>query len=310
MLALLRNIFSLSSNPLLAAYPNTIRHRFHNHIIVAVILMVYEVIMLFFSTPQVKGLENGEIWFQVLSHLPMRSLLVTIGIIVWYGIDINKDYRGVRDTNEQKAFEMAELRNLSAMAQGLGPIMIPPKPMYRINWLHLLRMVCEAFIYAAILFALLPYLTQGILSVLAPSTPPPIAPSKQLFQYETSLIQAFAIACGSGFYEEYLFRYQLIRLLNGRFTKYISPVSSPFLLTALDKTKWVHGPRYFASIMASAIIYSLSHILIPTGDAFHLYTFFYRLLFALGLTWVMTQRKFGIAVMTHTFYGIFYFLAI
>lgn len=307
MFALLKNIFSLSSNPLFATYNSNIRHRFHNHIIAGLLLLIYEVLMLFFSTAQVRGLQNGDLWFQILAFLPLRSLLVSIGLLIWYVMYIYKDYKGVRDEKEQAAYEVAEL---AAIAQGKGKGTIPPKTQWRINWLHTLRMFCEAFIYAAVLFAALPYITDAILHIIAPSTPPPIPPTKQLLNYETTVIQGFAIACGGAVYEELIFRYHLIRYLNGKLGKYIKPISSPFLLKALDKTKWVHAPRFAASLFSSAIIYSLSHILIPTGDSFHLYFFFYRIFFACAMTWIMTQRKFGITVMTHALYDIFYFAAL
>ena len=307
MLALLKTIFSLSSNPLFAAYPSNISHRFHNHVIAGFLLIVYETLMLFFSTAQVRGLQNGDIWFQILSYLPFRSLLATIALLIMYGINIRKDYLGIMDENEEKTYNM---KDLAAQALGLGKGTIAPKVHWRMNWLHTLRMFCEALIYAALIFALIPYITDTLLHIVAPSTPPPPPRPRQLLYYETTVIQGFAIACGSGVYEEFIFRYHLIRLLNGRLGKYVSAVNNPHALNFIDKTKWVHAPRFASSILLSAIIYSLSHILIPTGDAFHLYFFFYRMLFACVMSWIMIQRKFGIAVMTHTLYEVFYFASL
>lgn len=307
MLALFKTIFSLSSNPLFAAYPDNIKHRFHNHVIAGFLLIVYETLMLFFSTAQVRGLQNGDIWFQILSYLPFRSLLASLALLIMYGINIRKDYLGIMDEKEAQIYNM---KDLAAQAAGLGKGAIPSKQPVRINWLHTLRMFCEALVYAALIFALIPYITDTLLHIVAPSTPPPPPRPKQLLYYETTVIQGFAIACGSSVYEEFIFRYHLIRLLNGKLGKYVSAVSNPHILNVIDKTKWVHTPRFAASILLSAIIYSLSHILIPTGDAFHLYFFFYRMLFACVMSWIMIKRKFGIAVMTHALYDVFYFASL
>ena len=310
MFSLLKSIFSLHKNPLVATYASNIKHRFHNHVIVATILIVYEILMLFVRTPQVGGLENGDIWFQVFSFLPFRSLLVSLGILIVYGINISKDYRGIRDEKEQQIFELLTMKSIvAAKDTGTVPIPIPPKPHWRMNWLHTVLMFCESIIYAALMFAFLPDITEGLLAIIAPSTPPPLLLPKQLLYYETTFIQGFAIACGSGFYEEFLFRYWLIRILSGKLSSHISPINTPFLLKTFEKTKWIHTPRFAASIVAAAIIYSLSHILIPTGDSFHLYFFFYRLLFAAIMSWVIIKRKFAVADMTHTLYDIFYFAA-
>jgi len=93
---------------------------------------------------------------------------------------------------------------------------------------------------------------------------------------------------GAGIYEEALFRLCLLPLCFGAFR-----------LLKLNKT-WAA----VLAVIATSLLFSLAHHVGPTGEAFRLFPFTFRLLAGLFFAGLFVARGFGITVGTHAFYDL------
>ncbi len=298
---LIAPVSAFLNNPLFANYNANRKHRFHNFIMVSVPLIAYEILILFFKTPQIDKVEGHDIWFQILyKYLPFHTLAPSLMILIYMGFYLRIDYLGIKDKMEM---------DLEALMKAKEPNFIFIKPKWRFDYIHGLRMLVEALLFGSILFAVLPFMAERITEAFAPDAPLPEHFPKQLMDYQTNVLQSIALAFGSGFYEELIFRYGLIKVLNGVFKKRIPPISVFLLLPLTDKHK---GFRHkLVAVILAALIYSFSHFMLPflhpNAETFTVYNLFYRWIYGIVLSYILIYRKFGIAVWTHIFYELFYF---
>lgn len=305
---ILDNLRSLPSNPLFKDYESSLSHRFYNYMPAMLCLLIYEGIMLFAYTPQLKGLESGDVWFIVFSYFPLRSLLPSFLLLVLMGYPLFLDYMGIKDGKENsKDAQLISLGRAQGIKEELLPSLIKPKAKFRWNGLFLLRMLLEVLVYSSILYFALPIITDILIHLIAPSSPPVIVKPPQLVYYQSNAIQGIAIAFGSGFYEEFIYRRTLIHYLNQHLKRWISDTHSLMWGWIPVEGKLKKTPLYASSILVSSLLYSLSHILLPSGESFQLYTLIYRLLQGVALSYILIKRKFAIAAWTHAFYDLFYF---
>ena len=112
------------------------------------------------------------------------------------------------------------------------------------------------------------------------------AGQRSLFGAETA---ALAISfVGAGIYEEALFRLCLLPMLFG-----------VFRLLKLNTT-WAA----VLAVITTSLMFSLAHHVGPTGEAFRLFPFTFRLLAGLFFAALFVIRGFGITVGTHAFYDL------
>ncbi|MBX7242899.1 MAG: CPBP family intramembrane metalloprotease [Bacteroidia bacterium] len=298
---LLAPVSAFFHNPLFAAYNANRKHRFHNYILASAALIIYEVLILFFKTPQIEKVEGHDIWFQILyKYLPFHTLVPSVSLLIFMGFYIRMDYLGIKDRME------IELENLMKLKE---PSFVYKKPQWRFDYIHGLRMLAEALIFSAVIFAALPFISEKLTEAFAPDAPLPGHFPRQLMDYQTTAMQSIALACGSGFYEELIFRYGLIKILNRFFKKRIPPISALLVIPLEDKYK---GFRHkLVAVLIAALIYSFSHFMLPflhpNAETFTVYNLFYRWIYGIILSYILIYRKFGVAVWTHIFYELFYF---
>ena len=60
-------------------------------------------------------------------------------------------------------------------------------------------------------------------------------------------------------------------------------------------------------IFLAAVLFSISHYLLPNGDLFTPYSFVYRIFFALLMNTLLFFRRFAITAWTHAWYDMIYF---
>ncbi len=145
-------------------------------------------------------------------------------------------------------------------------------------------MLLESLAWAGVLFLMLPYLTAEVMSAsAAPQLPNSLEDSNDLL---TSLGLAF----GAGFYEEFFFRYVLVKLLLGLFALMTPALPRP--------------GRQGLTILLTALLFSATHLLVEDFDA---YRFAYRALFGLVMSALFVVRRFGITAWSHAFYDVLVF---
>lgn len=303
----LRNLFN---NPLYAEYdvrqngvfpPKGMRHRFHNSAAALGVLIIYEILIFFFHTSQVVKFQGGDFWFLLYRWVPFHTLPISLCILVYYGYYIRIDYYGIKDGFEQQIDALLKSKDLPPL----------PKKQWRFNPLFGLRMLMEAFFFAALLYVILPHLTAYLLDNLFPNANLVPLHSRQLWDYQTTVMQSLAIAFGSGFYEEAIFRYGLITVLNKSLSKYLPVRDKIWGLVPIPSSQNAFLSRLLV-VIVGAFIYSLSHFLLipflnPNAELFTLYNLIYRFLYGIFMSYVLIYRKFGITVWTHTLYEILYF---
>ena len=275
---ILDNIKNLFSNPLFEDYekratpftPATgIRHPFHNVMAILGVLIIYEILILFFHTSQVVKFQGGDIWFLLYKWVPFHTLPISLVIIIYLTVVyLRKDYLGVKTDFEQKIDELLKAKNLPPF----------PKNRMRFNYLFGLRMLMEALFFAGLMYAILPHLTGYLLETLFPNENLVPPRPQQLIDYQTNVMQNLAIAFGSGFYEETIFRYYLLGWMNGKMKQYFPPKDTLLgYLPVPDSQKDFR--RKFMAVFVTALIYSFSHFLIipiinPNAEVFTAYQHF------------------------------------
>jgi len=275
-------------------YPDNISHRFYCHSVAVLFLFVYEFLRLLNQFiykgvgTHIEKYQSSDLWFFPLQFLPGKSLIPSLALAGYLGYWVYLDYNGIKDANE---LAMKDAKKIV-------------KPHWRWNWLHVLTMVFEGFFFAALLFTLLPYITDFVREVLTPAATVESVTPPSIYNYESSYLQSLGVAFGAAVYEELLFRLLLIKELNKRLEKFFPPEKKMFHFLDIENKKIQNRRLYASSLLGAAFIYSLSHIIL--GDTFQFYTLFYRMIYAIFLSFILIKRKFGIAVITHAWYEIFY----
>jgi membrane protease YdiL (CAAX protease family) len=275
-------------------YSDNISHRFYCHSVAVLFLLIYELLRIINQLiskgigTYIEKYESSNLWFFPLQFIPGKSLIVSLGLAGYLGYWVYLDYNGKKDASE---LGMRDAKKIM-------------KPHWRWNWLHVLTMVLEGLFFAALMFTFLPYITDFMRELLTPgATIESVSPSS-IYHYESSYLQSLGVAFGASVYEELIFRVLLIKELNKRLAPFFPPEKKMFHFIDIEDKKFQKRKLYAASLFGAAFIYSLSHIIL--GDTFQFYTLFYRMIYAILLSFILIKRKFGIAVITHTWYEIFY----
>ncbi len=161
-----------------------------------------------------------------------------------------------------------------ALIVGIVIFIIDRKKETELKISYFLGIILESLVYAVVLAIVISRFTTVLVNAV-PSENVPLSP-----------IQSFALSLGAGLYEELFFRVILV---------------SAFLwiFKLLKFTQWA---RYFAAVVASAVLFSLAHFTGSLGEPFTLYAFIFRFLFGLALNLIYVTRGFGAAAWTHALY--------
>lgn len=102
------------------------------------------------------------------------------------------------------------------------------------------------------------------------------------------------LSLGAGLYEELVFRVLLI----------------PAIALGLERLAGQPERRAVGiAVLASALLFSLTHYLGPLGDAWALGSLVFRFLGGLAFSVIFVLRGFGIVTWTHALYDVFLLLA-
>ncbi len=283
-------------------YRGGIKHRFYPAAHIILVLLVFELLMLFAYESQVQVYNGMEFWFQLVRLeplpyiLPGGTLIISLVLIAPLAFHIWLDLKGIKDKNEAKNAKKE-------------------KKKYRPNWDYFIIMIVEGFVYGSLIYIFLPPVNPLILQFLFDQplpAPTPIDANDATWSFHTNAVLNLALAFGSGFYDEYLFRDQLTKLLTPgvkkRVKTSVAKVAVPFykeipLLTVKDQQKLNIGV-----MVLSAFLFSLSHYILPYSDPFNVYGFVYRFIFGVILYTIYKRFSLPIAIWTHIFYDLWYFM--
>ncbi len=148
-------------------------------------------------------------------------------------------------------------------------------------------MVLESMLWAAVLFVLLPQL-MGRMFAGSATVPAAAVPE------QPGLVANIGLSFGAGFYEEFFFRFLLVRGLQ--------------LFMQVFKIDTESLWSVMGVITFSALAFSGAHYLGALGDKFELYSFFYRFVFGLLMSLLLVLRHFGITAWTHALYDVLVFV--
>lgn len=105
-----------------------------------------------------------------------------------------------------------------------------------------------------------------------------------------NLVQNWVLSLGAGFYEEFFFRFLLVKLLV--FVAVLLGYAPGNLFTRI------------AIALLTAVIFSAAHHIV---EPFSAYAFLYRTLFGLAMSMLMLYRGFGISSWAHAWYDVIVF---
>jgi len=280
----------------LKKYRKDTTHRVILYLHTVAVLFIYEFFLVLSYNPRVVLYNGVDIWFQIAHYLLGGTLIISLMIIFYRGFFLLLDFKGIKDKKETKETKKDK------------------KPV-KINWNLFFFMIFEGFIWGSFIYIFLPPANPAILSFLFEgyTYPTPIDANDTLWGYHTNVMQDFALAFGSGFYDEAIFRDRLSRWLRPFFEKRVKTTSTKVkvplikwefnILTVKDKNKVNYGV-----MLAGALIFSLSHYLLPYSDSFNIYGITYRFLFGIALYLIYKKTNFSVAMWTHIFYDLWYFL--
>jgi hypothetical protein len=250
---------------------------------VVLLLILCELMLLFFRTRGIEVYNGADFWFSLLYKLiPYGTLPFSLVLIIYFGWLVLKDVTSIGgggfDDDMLKA----------------GQLPMPFAP-FRPDWAAFTRIILEGVFLGALLFKLLPQLTFFLADFLLDGDvfmPTSLDANPAMAAYHTNIFQSIAIALGAGVYEELLFRKWLFEWLLRQAPKYL-------------KQAWLHQA---AAAVACSLVYALSHYLYPYGDNFSLYSLMHRFFFSLLMCFIFLRRNLGTAAWTNAFYQVFYFV--
>ncbi len=261
------------------------------------VLVIYELLLILSYNPRVVMYNGVDIWFQAAHILiPGGTFIVSLMIILYRGFYLFLDLKGIKDKKEVKEMKKEK------------------KPI-KINWSLAMLMVFEGFLWGSLIYIFLPPTSPAIIKFLFGdfTLPTPIDANDTLWNYHTNVLQDIALAFGSGFYDEMIFREKLSAVLLPVFKKRAKTTSTSIdipvikrkitLLTVKDNQKVNYGV-----MITGAFIFSISHYLLPYSDAFNIYGIVYRFLFGIILYIIYKRFRFPVAMWTHIFYDLWYFV--
>jgi hypothetical protein len=296
------------------AYDKDVNHRFYIFSHCILLLFLYEVLILFSRTPEVAVYDGVDFWFQFFYYvIPLGSLPFSLLIAIVLGWYLYLDYSGKKDGKELKQDAEKKKKDPSFEPSAKKP--------RRLNSVHFGAMALEGFVYGALLYILLPFIVFRITSfvVTDPLILQPFDTRELVRDLQTNLFQNVALSLGAGFYEEAIFRWGLVLLLFRWFRPKAAPgkkeasvnphkplayLNMAFSTVAGErKTFWA----VIGAMIAGAVLFSLSHYLLPAGDLLTEYSFIYRIIFGLSMNLLFITRRFAVAAWAHAWYDMLYF---
>lgn len=147
-------------------------------------------------------------------------------------------------------------------------------------------MLLESLVWATVLYLTLPRLigqmfAGNILSALPAAVVKPAQPT---------LLDNIGLSFGAGFYEEFFFRLLLVRGVQLVMTVFKWDTESVWSVMGV--------------ILFCSLAFSGAHYIGNMGDDFSLYSFTYRFVFGLVMSFVLVLRRFGITAWTHALYDV------
>jgi len=288
-------------------YNKAIRHPGYRYSHFIVILLLYEILMLFGRTDKAVEYNGIEIWFQAFYLIdPLVSLVVSVLFCLYFYYYLRLDLTGTKTAAEiQKDRAIAgSIKKKYKTHDPLGLLPVPkykprPKPKFKINWYHWGFMIAEGVVWGGLIFIILPMVVFGAMGAIDPSfhLPQPVDVLKPMRPYQTNLVQDIALSLGGGFYAEWIFR----EWMSGKLPKWLT---SGYVKKYVSVGK---SQMNLAVMIVGSIIYALSHYVPPYGDLFHAYSLIYRIAFGILMYQLFKRRNLGIAVWAHIIYNFLYF---
>ncbi len=287
--------------PLVKTHKDALKHRFYTFAHIAFILVIYELTLGIGSIthPDFPDYIREKVWYHFFDYLfPGATLILSIALIANASFYLIHDWFGIRTPKEEKEKE-AKKKNL--IGEGKMPE-IKPKESFskKFKWYLWGTVIVEGFLLGSIIYAILPLFTQLLTLLLFQQVelPPAENEYESLRSFHTNVLIQIGLAFGTGFYEEYIFRFLLILLLSN-----LNPLTKPipYLPTAKPLSKPI-------IVLFASLLYAGSHFLIPGGENFYIYIFLYRFFFSIVLYQIIKRFRLPLAVWTHIFYNIWYYI--
>ena len=300
---------------LLRDYRKETGHRFYIYSHTAILLLAYEVLIRLSMNPHVREYNGVDIWFPIMeSLLPYGTLIISLGIIIHRYSFIRMDWLGIKDAQELNK-DKAEKKKRGGDWKPKDKAPFKKK----VKWDAFAYIILEGFIYGSLIYALLPLLLKAFLTVVYPAYEIPLSldANPTLWDYHTNFFQDFALALGSGIYDEMIFRQILTVILLALFgwwqkDKWKDPVAAAGIIVGYKRGKFVNQskPAKSFAIVVGAMLYAVSHFILPFGDPFSLYGILFRFLFGLIMYYIFTNYRLHVAAWTHVFFNCWYFLLV
>ena len=280
----------------------TIGSRFYTDAHVILVLFLFELLMLIAYEPNVEVYNGPEIWFQVVRLYPLNlilpygTLVLSLVIVLPKAFHIWLDWKGIKNKEEAKKPK-------------------DKKKPFRPNWHAFILIILIGFGLGSLLYIFLPPVNPIILGFLFGGNLPPPTPfdsNEAVWGYHTNGLLEFALALGSGFYDEFIFRDWLSKQISPRLKKQVKTTQAKVAIPfgkEIPLVTFGQDRKIYAGVMIlTAFVFALSHYIFPFSDPFNMYGFIYRLLFGMVLYVIYRKFSFPIAIWTHVFYDIWYFI--
>lgn len=180
--------------------------------------------------------------------------------------------------------------SIALMLIGVVFLYLDYKKEVKVKPVYLFWMFVEAFAWSLLVFFNLGYLLNKIPFFRELIT-------QQMGNEGPGLLQNLSLSLGAGFYEEFFFRFLLIKLLS--FAQ----------LLLLKNPKSISNTIFI--VTASAFLFSAAHldiVLGSMGEEFNMYSFVFRFVFGLLMNLMMVFRGFAIAAWTHALYDVWVYI--
>ena len=298
---------------LLRDYRRETGHRFYIYLHTALLLLAYEVLIRLSMNPHAREYNGVDIWFPLAESLiPYGTLIISLAIIIHRYSFLRMDWLGIKD-----AQELTRDKNEKKKRGGDWKPKDKAKFKNKVKWDAFGYIILEGFIYGSLIYALLPLLLKLFLGIVYPDYVIPVSldANPTLWNYHTNFVQDLALAFGGGIYDEIIFRQLLIVILLALFgwwKKGKDPINAVGIVIGVNRKKFVDRGKQAKTfaIVVGAILYALSHFILPTGDPFSVYGMLHRFCFGLIMYYIFTNYRLHVAAWTHVFFNLWYFLLI
>jgi len=227
--------------------------------------------------------------FEYLTHRhdPLTSLVLTVPVFLVYhlGILLMSVRNGV-DVVSELTLALLDQSRLAYVGVTLGVA----AGLFVAGWwlrrkgkirpARLVPVLIESTVWAVVMMVTVGWATSSL--VPAQAGPPPLGPIEKIVMY-----------CGAGFHEELVFRVGFF-------------AGGAWLLSRWRKLGELGAVA--VALVGSSLLFSLVHYVGGMADDLSLMSFTFRTLAGVFLALVYRFRGFAVAVYTHTFYDVFFFL--